>query len=119
MSSPTGHREAGAHHAIHPASRDVLVAWAMVVAMVVLFVTTASIMNRIAWDPSFAVAMLVFGLLVSVMLLLAATAVRFGRRARLRGSEAGIVPAAIGGTIGALLLLLAVVTLVGHALGFE
>lgn len=107
-----------------PASRgragaDTFRSWGAVVLMITSVVTMASIMNRLDRQPSFLVSMSIFGAGVAVMLLLAAIAVRFGLRAQRAGNPGGIVPAALGGALGASAVLLAVATLVGHAFGFE
>lgn len=119
MSLPARSSDSRAHVLPDPASHDLLRAWAAVIVMVVLLVGGFSIMNRLEWDPSFAVAMLVFGAFVVVLLLLGMAAFHFGRRARDLGRGSGVVPAAIGGAIGGYFLLLAVATLVGHLLGME
>jgi hypothetical protein len=71
------------------------------------------------WEPSFAVSALGLAGALIALLALAAVAIRFGLEARREGSEAGIVPAAIGGAIGGLFLLLVLAVVLGHLFGFE
>jgi hypothetical protein len=102
-----------------PGRGDALRSWGAVVLMVAVFVTIASVMNRLDPVPSFFVSMSIFGTVVAVLLVLAGLAIRFGVRARRAGNASGILPAAVGGALGGFALLLAVAPLVGHLFGFE
>lgn len=101
------------------AGADALRSWVALFLMVAFAVTVASTMNRLDPPPSFPIGMSILGAGVAVLLLLAGLAVRFGLRAERAGNPGGIIPAALGGTLGGSALLLAVATLVAHALGFE
>lgn len=101
------------------AGADVFVAWGAVVLMIALFVTVASVMTGVEWEPSFLVSMSILLAVLAALLALAWVAVRFGLQARDAGRTAGAVPAAIGATIGGSMLLLAIATLVAHLFGVE
>jgi hypothetical protein len=119
MSSSSGHPRWRLGDPLGQARYDITRAWAAVAAMVAYMAVMSWVMNALEWDPSFSVGMLVFGAAVLVLAGFGATAVHFGRRARQHGKDAGILPAAVGGTIAGMFVLLAIAVLVAHVAGFE
>lgn len=101
------------------ASADLARSWSAVLVMIVLFVAVSTTMNALDLDLSFAVAWSIFAAFVIVLLVLGATAIRFGLRADRHGKRGGILSATLGGAIGGFFLLLAIATVVGHLLGME
>lgn len=99
------------------ASRDLRWSWIAVAAMVLMLVAMPLLGSD--FEPSFAVSAIGLAGALVAFLALAAVAIRFGLEARREGSEAGILPAAIGGAIGGLFLLLVLAVVLGHLLGFE
>lgn len=77
------------------------------------------IMNSVAWDLSFWASELVLVAGMVVVLLFAAGAILFGRRAYAKGEEAGRIPVAIGFTVGGFSLVWALIPIVAHLTGFE
>lgn len=109
------------------ADRNLRYAWISVGLMVVGFVAAQLIgqglMSMQGYDadesaPLGAIALAVIPAMV-VMLLPAAAAVWFGLRARHQGRDSGLVPALLGGLLGAGQLALNLLGLLALLLGFE
>lgn len=94
-------------------------AWTSLALIVVFIIGAVWVMNSVTWDLSFWASELVLVAGLAVVLLFAAGAIVFGRRAMRQGEEAGRIPVAIGYTIGGLSLVWAVIPIVGRLAGFE
>jgi hypothetical protein len=99
--------------------RDLRRAWTSLGLLLGFVIGAVRVMNSLTWDPSFWAAELVLVASVAVVPLLAAGAVRFGRRARAKGEEGGRIPIAIGFAVGGLSLGWALLPIAGHLAGFE
>jgi hypothetical protein len=99
--------------------RDLRRAWTSLALLIGFVIGAVWIMNSVTWDLSFWASELVLVAGMMVILLFAAGAILFGRRAQTRGEEAGRIPVAIGFTIGGLSLVWALIPIVAHLAGFE
>ena len=99
--------------------RDLRRAWASLALLLGFVLGAVWVMNSDTWDLSFWASELVLIAGTVVVLLFAAGAILFGRRAYLNGEEGGRIPVAIGSTIGGLSLVWALIPIVAHVSGFE
>ena len=113
--SPAEHRLPGRDRSRHELTR----AWIAAASMLAILVGSTIVMNRLDLETGFTVGWLLLATLVLVEVALASVAVRSGQRASRSGSPSGLIPVAIGTMIAAFGVFLAVVTLVGRAIGFE
>jgi len=108
---------------VPPASRDgrrtLLLAWASLASLLAFIIGAVWTMNSFTWDPTFWVSALVLVAGLVVVLLFSGGAILLGRRARAEGVDAGRIPIAIGGTIGALSFIWVLIPIVAHLAGFE
>jgi FtsH-binding integral membrane protein len=99
--------------------RDLRRAWASLALLLGSIIAAVWIMNSVTWDLSFWASYLVLVAWVVVVLLFAAGAILFGRRAMREGEDAGRTPVVLGYAIGGLSLVWAVIPIIGHLAGFE
>jgi FtsH-binding integral membrane protein len=101
------------------ARRHLRRAWASLALLLGFVIGTVWVMNSVTWDLSFWASELVFIAGMVVVLLLAAGAILFGRRAMREGEDAGRTPVAVGFTIGGISLVWVFIPIVAHLAGFE
>jgi hypothetical protein len=99
--------------------RDLRRAWTSLALLLGFVIGAVWVMNSVPWDLSFWASELVLVAGMVVVLLFAAGAIRFGRRADTKGAEAGRIPVAIGFGIGGLSFVWALIPIIAHLAGFE
>ncbi len=87
--------------------------------MVIGLVGMSVIMTRLDLDLSYDRSATIRGIGVAVVVLLAAAALRYGRRAQRQGHASGMVAAVLAGTIGSWVVLLTILSTIAHLVGFE
>ena len=113
--SPTEHRLPDGDRGRHGLIR----AWIAATSMLAIVATSTIVMNSLDVETGFTIGWLLLATLVLVQVALASIAVRSGQRASRSGHPSGLIPVVIGTMIAAFGVFLAVVTLVGRAIGFE
>jgi len=103
----------------HDGRRDLRRAWVSLALLLGFVVSLVWIMNSVTWDLSFWTSALVLIAGVIVVLLFAAGAILFGRRAVGEGEDAGSIPVVVGFGIGGFSIVWALIPIVAHLAGFE
>lgn len=98
---------------------DLRRAWTSLVLILAFIIGLVWVMNSVTWDLSFWAAYLILVLGMVIVLLLAAGAILFGRRAIREGKAAGEAPVVIGFVVGGLSIVWAVLPIIGRLAGFE
>lgn len=119
MSLPTRSTRQHMSAGFHDGRRDLRRAWASLALLLGFVVSLVWIMNSVTWDLSFWASALVLVAGVIVVLLFAAGAILFGRRAVGEGEDAGSIPVVIGFGIGGFSIVWALIPIVAHLAGFE
>lgn len=98
---------------------DLRRAWTSLVLLIAFIIGLVWVMNSVTWDLPFWSAYLILVLGMVIVLLLAAGAILFGRRAIREGKAAGEAPVVIGFVVGGLSIVWAVLPIIGRLAGFE
>lgn len=99
--------------------RDLRRAWTSLALLLGYVIGGVWIMNSVSWDLSFWAAELTLVVGMLVVLLFAAGAILFGRRAIREGRDGGRTPVVIGFVVGGLSIVWAVVPIIGRLAGLE